>query len=55
VFTPAATSGYALGIWVIAGISPVVASIALVRGQELEQPAPAVALCYWRTVRSSLR
>jgi EmrB/QacA subfamily drug resistance transporter len=42
----AATSGYALGFWVIAGISAaaVVACIALVRGQELEQPAPAVAL-----------
>jgi MFS family permease len=42
----AAASGYALGFWVIAGISAaaVVACIALVRGQELEQPAPAVAL-----------
>jgi EmrB/QacA subfamily drug resistance transporter len=41
----AATSGYALGFWVIAGISAaaVVACIALVRGQEIEQPAPAVA------------
>jgi MFS family permease len=37
----AATSGYALGFWVIAGISAlsVVACLTLVRGQELEQPA----------------
>jgi len=42
----AATSGFALGFWVIAGISAVsvAACIALVRGQELEQTAPAVAL-----------
>jgi EmrB/QacA subfamily drug resistance transporter len=37
----AATSGFALGFWVIAGISAVavVACLALVRGQELEQTA----------------
>jgi MFS family permease len=42
----AATSGFALGFWVIAGISAVsvAACIALVRGRELEQTAPAVAL-----------
>jgi EmrB/QacA subfamily drug resistance transporter len=42
----AATSGYALGFWVIAGISAlsVVACLTLVRGQELEQPATAVAV-----------
>ena len=42
----AATSGYALGFWVLAGISAVsvLACIALVRGSELEQPATAVAL-----------
>jgi EmrB/QacA subfamily drug resistance transporter len=42
----AATSGFALGFWVIAGISAVevVACIALVRGQELEPTAIAVAL-----------
>jgi EmrB/QacA subfamily drug resistance transporter len=42
----AATSGFALGFWVIAGISAVsvVACVALVRGKELEQPATAVAL-----------
>jgi hypothetical protein len=42
----AATSGYALGFWVIAGISAVsvVACIVLVRGRELEQTAIAVAL-----------
>jgi EmrB/QacA subfamily drug resistance transporter len=41
----AATSGFALGFWVIAGISAVsvVACLALVRGQELEQTAAAVA------------
>jgi EmrB/QacA subfamily drug resistance transporter len=41
----AATSGFALGFWVIAGISAasVVACLALVRGQELEQTATAVA------------
>jgi len=45
-FPQAATSGFALGFWVIAGISAVsvVACIALVRGKELEQPATAVAL-----------
>jgi EmrB/QacA subfamily drug resistance transporter len=42
----AATSGFALGFWVIAGISAlsVVACLTLVRGQELEQPATAVAV-----------
>jgi EmrB/QacA subfamily drug resistance transporter len=42
----AATSGYALGFWVIAGISAVsvVACIALVRGQALEQTEAAVAV-----------
>jgi hypothetical protein len=42
----AATSGCALGFWVITGISAasVVAWLALVRGRELEQPSPAVAL-----------
>ena len=42
----AATSGFALGFWVIAGISAVsvIACIALVRGRELEQPATAVVL-----------
>jgi EmrB/QacA subfamily drug resistance transporter len=42
----AATSGFALGFWVIAGISAasVVACIALVRGRELEQTPTAVAL-----------
>jgi hypothetical protein len=42
----AATSGFALGFWVIAGISAlsVVACIALVRGRELEQTATPVAL-----------
>jgi EmrB/QacA subfamily drug resistance transporter len=42
----AATSGFALGFWVIAGISAVsvIACVALVRGKELEQPATAVAL-----------
>ena len=42
----AATSGFALGFWVIAGISAVsvVACLALVRGRELEQTATAVAL-----------
>jgi EmrB/QacA subfamily drug resistance transporter len=42
----AATSGFALGFWVIAGISAVAvaACLALVRGEALEQTAPAVAL-----------
>jgi MFS family permease len=42
----AATSGFALAFWVIAGISAisVVACLTLLRGQELEQPAAAVAL-----------
>jgi len=42
----AATSGFALGFWVIAGISAasVVACLLLVRGRELEEPATAVAL-----------
>jgi EmrB/QacA subfamily drug resistance transporter len=42
----AATSGFALGFWVIAGISAasVVACIVLLRGRELEQPATAVVL-----------
>jgi MFS family permease len=42
----AATSGFALGFWVLAGISAVsvVACIALVRGRELKQTATAVAL-----------
>jgi EmrB/QacA subfamily drug resistance transporter len=42
----AATSGFALGFWVIAGISAasVVACLALVRGGEVEQPETAVAL-----------
>ena len=42
----AATSGFALGFWVIAGISAlsVVACLTLVRGQELEQPATSVAV-----------
>jgi EmrB/QacA subfamily drug resistance transporter len=42
----AATSGFALGFWVLAGIGAVsvVACIALVRGHELEQAATAVAL-----------
>jgi EmrB/QacA subfamily drug resistance transporter len=41
----AATSGFALGFWVIAGISAVsvVACLALVRGQELEQTATETA------------
>src|SRR6478672_5501064 len=41
----AQTSGFALGFWVIAGIgaASVVACIALVRGEELEQTATAVA------------
>ena len=41
----AATSGYALGFWVIAGISAaaVVACITLLRGRALEQTATAVA------------
>jgi EmrB/QacA subfamily drug resistance transporter len=45
-FAQAATSGFALGFWVIAGISAVsvIACLALVRGRELEQPATAVAL-----------
>jgi EmrB/QacA subfamily drug resistance transporter len=45
-FPQAATSGFALGFWVIAGISAVsvVACVALVRGKELEQPASVVAL-----------
>ena len=39
----AATGGFALGFWVLAGISAVsvVACVALVHGQELEQTAPA--------------
>jgi EmrB/QacA subfamily drug resistance transporter len=42
----AATSGFALGFWVLAGISAVsvVACVALVRGRELKQEATAVAL-----------
>jgi EmrB/QacA subfamily drug resistance transporter len=42
----AATGGFALGFWVLAGISAisVVACLVLVRGDELEQPAAAVAL-----------
>jgi EmrB/QacA subfamily drug resistance transporter len=42
----ASTSGFALGFWVIAGISAVsvVACLVLVRGRELEQTATAVAL-----------
>jgi len=42
----AATSGFALGFWVIAGISAVSvgACLALVRGQELEQQTTAIAL-----------
>jgi EmrB/QacA subfamily drug resistance transporter len=42
----AATSGFALGFWVIAGISAVsvVACLALVRGGAIEEPATAVAL-----------
>jgi EmrB/QacA subfamily drug resistance transporter len=42
----AATSGFALAFWVLAGIAAVsvVACIALVRGKALEQPATAVAL-----------
>ena len=42
----AATSGFALGFWVIAGISAVsvMACIALVRRSEVEEPATAVAL-----------
>jgi MFS family permease len=42
----AATSGFALGFWVIAGISAVsvVACLALVRGDELEQAPTAAAL-----------
>jgi MFS family permease len=42
----AATSGFALGFWVIAGISAVsvVACLALVRGTERERQATAVAL-----------
>jgi EmrB/QacA subfamily drug resistance transporter len=42
----AATSGFALGFWVIAGISAVsvVACLVLVRGPEREQQAAAVAL-----------
>jgi EmrB/QacA subfamily drug resistance transporter len=41
----AATSGYALGFWVIAGISAasLVSCLTLLRGQELEQPAAVVA------------
>jgi hypothetical protein len=41
----AATSGFALAFWVIAGISACRSSRAsvLVRGSELEQPAAAVA------------
>jgi EmrB/QacA subfamily drug resistance transporter len=42
----AATGGFALAFWVLAGISAVavVACLALVRGKELDQPATAVAL-----------
>ncbi|HEY2373411.1 MAG TPA: MFS transporter [Gaiellaceae bacterium] len=42
----AATSGFALGFWVIAGISAVsvVACLVLVRGSEVDEPATAVAL-----------
>ena len=42
----AATSGFALAFWVLAGISAVavVACLVLVRGQELEQTATAVAV-----------
>jgi MFS family permease len=42
----AATSGFALAFWVLAGISAVsvVACLALVRGQEFEETAPAVAV-----------
>src|SRR2546430_13637084 len=42
----AATSGFALGFWVIAGISAVsvVACLVLVRGTERERQATAVAL-----------
>ena len=42
----AATSGFALAFWVLAGIAAVavVACITLVRGKQLEQPATAVAL-----------
>ena len=41
----AATSGFALGFWVLAGVSAVsvVACLVLVRGRELEQTAAAVA------------
>jgi EmrB/QacA subfamily drug resistance transporter len=44
--TTAATSGFALGFWVIAGISAVsvAACLALVRGGVVEEPATAVAL-----------
>jgi MFS family permease len=39
----AATGGFALGFWVLAGVSAVavVACLVLVRGRELEQPATA--------------
>jgi EmrB/QacA subfamily drug resistance transporter len=42
----AATSGFALGFWVLAGISAVsvVACLVLVRASEVEEPATAVAL-----------
>jgi Na+/melibiose symporter-like transporter len=42
----AATSSFALGFWVLAGLSAsaVVACLVLVRGDELEQPAAAVAV-----------